>query len=180
MKTQNRTLIEIECNHCKKPFRKAASEIKRNNKLNRKSYCSTSCHISHRNTIQKLPTDHLNKGYVRTDEYSNFKYTYRNAKRRNKEFNLSLADLKDQWEFQKSICPYSGLQLVLPKGTHHKVPFQIRASLDRIDSTKGYVKGNIQFVSTLINFMKSQLTHKETIDFCLQIAKNYCSSYLED
>jgi hypothetical protein len=180
MKTYNRPTAETICENCNKLFQKALSELKRNNKLGRKNFCSLSCSISHTNRLVKRSVAHLPKGYDRSDEFTPFRYTYRNALRREKHFDISLEYLKEVWEKQKGICPYSGVTLILPKGTRHKVPLQVRASLDRIDSTKGYVIGNVQFVSTLINFMKAEITHDETVDFCLQISKNYCSSYLED
>lgn len=88
-------------------------------------------------------------------------------------------DLKEQWELQKGVCPYSKFQLELPNGTK-KVHHSIRASLDRIDSSKGYIKGNIQFVSTMINLMKSTLSHDETVDFINKLVKNYNSCHQED
>jgi len=42
----------------------------------------------------------------------------------------------------------------------------ITASLDRIDSNIGYIKGNIQWVSQCINYMKNTMTHEETIKIC--------------
>ncbi|MDO1447313.1 hypothetical protein Q0590_13680 [Rhodocytophaga aerolata] len=77
--------------------------------------------------------------------------------------------MKTQWEVQKGICPYTGLQLVQPK-YNSKNDIQTTASLDRIDCKKGYIKGNIQFVSMAINYAKSTLTHKEMIALCRKIA----------
>ena len=46
------------------------------------------------------------------------------------------------------------------------------ASLDRIDNTKGYIEGNIQWVHKHVNNMK--LTHDQDyfINLCKSIAKN--------
>ena len=46
------------------------------------------------------------------------------------------------------------------------------ASLDRIDSTKGYTKNNIQWVHKTINKMKNVLHDEEFIQWCNLIA-NY-------
>jgi hypothetical protein len=35
------------------------------------------------------------------------------------------------------------------------------ASLDRIDSSKGYVKGNVQFVSAILNYAKLDMKEEE-------------------
>ena len=45
------------------------------------------------------------------------------------------------------------------------------ASLDRIDSTKGYIDGNIQWVHKRINTMKMDMSQKDFIDFCKQVAQ---------
>ena len=46
------------------------------------------------------------------------------------------------------------------------------ASLDRIDSNKGYIKGNVQFISTAINYMKNNMSNEDTIKLCKIIAKH--------
>jgi hypothetical protein len=38
--------------------------------------------------------------------------------------------------------------------------------LDRIDSSQGYVSGNVQWVHTIINFMKTSLPQREFIRWC--------------
>jgi len=45
------------------------------------------------------------------------------------------------------------------------------ASLDRIDSSKGYVRGNIQWVHIAINFMKHSLPEEEFIRWCCLVAQ---------
>ncbi len=105
------------------------------------------------------------------DQYSGFREHLRRCKRRNQEVDITLEDLKIQWEMQKGICPYTGLQLIQPK-YNSRNDVQATASLDRIDCKKGYVKGNIQFVSMAINYAKSTLTHEEILTLCRIIA-NY-------
>lgn len=53
------------------------------------------------------------------------------------------------------------------------------ASLDRIDSSKGYIKGNVQFVSLPINYMKSTKSDIEIRQFLKQIS-SYTSHFCED
>ena len=47
------------------------------------------------------------------------------------------------------------------------------ASLDRIDSSKGYIPGNIQFISAICNYAKNDLSHEEMIVFCKLLADNW-------
>ena len=55
--------------------------------------------------------------------------------------------------------------------TNHNNPIYT-ASLDRIDSSKGYVIGNVQFISTALNYMKNNMSHNDTIKLCNIIAKH--------
>lgn len=47
-----------------------------------------------------------------------------------------------------------------------------RPSIDRIDSTKSYIEGNIQMVIVDINFMKTDLPQDYFIQLCKLIAEN--------
>ena len=40
-----------------------------------------------------------------------------------------------------------------------------KASLDKIDPTKGYIKGNVEFVCQGINFAKNDYSKKEVLLF---------------
>ena len=65
----------------------------------------------------------------------------RGAKNRGLSFNLNL---KDAWELflkQDKKCIYTGIPLVFGRSGHNK---ETTASIDRIDSSKGYTKENIQ------------------------------------
>ena len=47
-----------------------------------------------------------------------------------------------------------------------------KASIDRIDSSKGYIKNNIQLVGWIVNQAKSDLSNKEFIEMAHLISKN--------
>ena len=177
-----RKLVDFKCDYCGKKEYKPISEYNRNLSKNRKNFCSRSCSVKYSNHIrvdfENFYDISKHSGNLR-DSDTPFRYTYRNCKKRYKDFNLSIEDLKNQWELQKGICPYSKISLDLPE-YKKRVHFSNRASLDRIDSSKGYVKGNIQFVSTLVNFLKSNLSHEETLDFISTLVKNYNSCHQED
>lgn len=99
-----------------------------------------------------------------------FKYYLRNCRRRTQhEFNLTLDYLEVLWGNQNGTCPYSGVKLIL--NTHQKRCMDIRysASLDRVDSSKGYTMDNVQFVSTAINYMKNNMSHDALMEFILII-----------
>lgn len=165
--------IQLTCETCGINFEREGREHKRNQKIGRKTYCSRSC--SGRGNVINLPNGSdgditkLIRGSQK-DEFSQFRYHLRKAKSRNKEFNLTIQDLKDVWDKQGGICPYTGIKLedYDYKPSSNSV---YTASLDRIDSSKGYTKNNIQFVSKNINFMKNRLSHEEAVEFCKIISK---------
>jgi hypothetical protein len=99
-----------------------------------------------------------------------------NKNRINKKRNISLEDLKQVWNNQNGLCSYTKIPLILVTHTNPRkdVPMWHLASVDRIDSSKGYDKDNIQFVSRTINYAKNNMSHEDMIKF-LQFIKNNAS-----
>lgn len=76
------------------------------------------------------------------------------------------------WELfleQNKKCVYSGVELTFPTNGKYASG---TASLDRIQSSLGYIKGNVQWVHKDINMMKQSLTDEEFIKWCHLIANN--------
>ena len=71
------------------------------------------------------------------------------AKRRGIIFDLS----EDDFDLV-DICPILLIPIVFGVGNNHPGT----ASLDRIDNTQGYIKGNIRIISNRANTIKSNLT----------------------
>jgi len=122
--------------------------------------CSKSIpsNIEHLNKVNPRDATHLIANN-RRDEFSDFREHLRRASRRNKSFDLSLQDLKDQWDKQKGLCVYSKVQLIHP--TPGSNSHLYTASVDRIDSSLGYVKGNVQFISIAMNHMKANMSDED-------------------
>jgi hypothetical protein len=79
-------------------------------------------------------------------------------------------EIQYAWEIflsQNKNCSLSGLPLSFKEKN-----FFYKASLDRIDSKKGYEVGNIQWVCKEINFMKNTLYEKDFIFFCNKVCEN--------
>ena len=75
---------------------------------------------------------------------------------------------------------YVLIQLVLPEEDYTKdQDITTRASLDRIDSNKGYIRGNVQFISTPINYMKNTMSDQQTKSFLKRIS-SFTSTFVED
>ena len=78
-----------------------------------------------------------------------------------KELNVSIEYLREIWEKQEGICPYLGIKLTINTYGKIKKDPVTSASLDRIDSSKGYVKGNIQWISRSMNYLKNDMTEQQ-------------------
>jgi hypothetical protein len=81
-----------------------------------------------------------------------------NARRKGCEFNLQKSDI-----IIPTHCPYLGIELTYNKKDGKQDNY---FSIDRIDSSKGYIKGNVQIISKLANTMKNNATIDQLIDFC--------------
>ena len=46
-------------------------------------------------------------------------------------------------------------------------------SIDRIDSSQGYTKGNVQWVTNQVNFMKKDLIQQDFINWCKLIYNHH-------
>lgn len=66
-----------------------------------------------------------------------------------------------------SICPILEVPLII--GT--KDNYEYSPSLDRIDNSKGYIKGNIQVISKKANSMKNSATLGELKAFCRNVLR---------
>ena len=65
------------------------------------------------------------------------------------------------------MCAISGIKLIFARSWTRDQT----ASLDRIDSKKGYVEGNVQWVHKRINEMKMDHSNKELISWARKIVK---------
>jgi len=70
-------------------------------------------------------------------------------------------------ERQSGCCALTGLPMM------HSATFSdLSVSIDRIQSLKGYEKGNVQLVCARANIMKSDLEQDKYIWWCRTVANN--------
>lgn len=96
------------------------------------------------------------------------------AVRRNIPVEITFEDILDVWRRQGGFCKYSGVPLTYKP--HQRASGENTASIDRIDSTKGYVKGNIQFVHKRINSMKNDMSEEVFIEWCRKVFSMACTN----
>lgn len=97
---------------------------------------------------------------------------------KDKKFSITIEYAMDLFQKQKGICALSGQEI----GFHTTPRYTKRgwrdsrwihtASLDRIDSTKGYIEGNVQWIHKDINWMKNRFSQDYFVETCIKIS-NY-------
>lgn len=83
-----------------------------------------------------------------------------NAARRGLLFEIEIQYINCLYLAQDKKCSLSGLDLTFRDGS---------ASLDRIDSSKGYIEGNVQWVHKDVNRMKQSFSQQRFIFICERI-----------
>ena len=90
--------------------------------------------------------------------------TKQTAKKKNLEHNITIDDL-----IKIDICPYTGVTIDWTcSGKHMRNP-----SVDRIDNSKGYIKGNVEVISNLANSMKNSASVRELQNFAIEVLRRY-------
>lgn len=86
-----------------------------------------------------------------------------NAKRRGIEVGVSLEEIAALFDAQGYRCAVTKIPISFEDGT---------ASLDRIDSSKGYLVGNLWWVHKTINLMKNKLSLTEFKEWCRLVSSH--------
>lgn len=87
------------------------------------------------------------------------------AKQRNLVFDVNIEDVWQLFLDQDRKCALTGIEIIF----HRKSLLQT-ASLDRIDSNKGYIEGNLQWVHKEINKLKLNTDNQRFIELCKLVA----------
>lgn len=171
----------VSCCGCGIEFQKENRYIKVAEKKGRKHYCSLKCQgkATREEKLGEWVNSEENKKLARSmagnrrDEYSPFRGLLKSCKTRtNKsgnskgDFDLDLPYMKQLWEEQSGKCVITKVDLQL-KQSYNK---NFQASLDRIDSNKGYIKGNVRYISVSANWLKNNLDDEHLKEF-IQICK---------
>ena len=117
--------------------------------------------------VERMKTQFRTHGQSSTLEYKMLKYAKKRAKEYRKEFNLELSDIEIPHE-----CPILHIPLIrIPRGK----PTNNSPSLDRINSSLGYIKGNVKVISMRANRLKQDSSVEE-----LQSIINYMKGQCEN
>ena len=80
------------------------------------------------------------------------------AKKRKLDFNISTKYLSTLLHDCNYTCPVFKTKFIINSKEKNKL---YKPSLDRIDNTKGYIEGNVAWISWKANTMKSDATREE-------------------
>lgn len=119
----------------------------------------------------KALEEHQKYGYkdIRAHHWYNIK---KNANNRNIEFDITMEYVWEIFKNQNEKCALSGIPIKFALSKKDHIKGETTASLDRINSDKGYVKGNVQWVHKWVNLMKNDFTILEFVDYCQKVV-NY-------
>jgi hypothetical protein len=113
-----------------------------------------------------LPENSGHKGFYLDVLRASFVHKYKtNAELRKIDWKVSFEYLAELLINQDFKCALSGQPIDAMEVTNN-------ASLDRIDSSIGYVEGNVQWVTSKVNMMKQHYSQEDFIEVCLSVANN--------
>lgn len=104
-----------------------------------------------------------------------FSFYLRKARLRGRGFDLDEQYLEDVWSSQDGRCALSGLPLSLRRDGVGQKSGLASASLDRIKSSEGYVRGNVQFVAYSLNLAKQSFSDEAFRSHLIEIANSVLS-----
>jgi len=154
LSSYNKEGLDTHCKNCRCEYKKSRKDI--DNKTRREN------RLKNKDIVNQKQYNYAREN----PEWYLLTKAKERAKLKGLEFNIEIEDIKIP-----QFCPILEIELV--KGTSKD--YQRSPSIDRIDSSKGYIKGNIKVISTLANTMKSS-ANKEL----LQIFSKNIISYLDN
>lgn len=152
----------MECHVCGAPFLKNKNDVQWGLKRGHRFCCSLSCR---------------GKSGSKGSRADAFDYLVRQARKRAKTKGLlcdvTSVELRKLYKDQSGKCAISGVELdVDVKYSRSRKKSTNLMSLDRIDSSIGYTKSNVQLVCLAINYMKNTFTQEEVLSFLEDAYKN--------
>jgi hypothetical protein len=136
--------MEVICPTCNNTFefKGGKSHFERS----KNHYCSRDC----QNVKHGLSSDY---------RYEIWCHARKRSKLNNLEINIEPTDIPEIPDF----CPVLGIEIKrnVKSKTNKQGPSDNSPSLDRIDTSKGYIKGNIRIISNRANRIKSDATFEE-------------------
>ena len=176
----------MKCTKCKLEKQDSDFNNSKKSKTGKCPRCKDCCNSYYRNTYASNPA-YGEKRKIRREKYSKevgrqylrdyyctirgrAKSLVKTAKRRSSKFN-ELSDIDEDFIIQKLLngkCEVTGIEFDFNKHSKYsKNPYA--PSIDRIDSSVGYIKTNVRMVIWQVNLMKGELSDFEFIELCRKV-----------
>lgn len=165
-KKNNRSMYKVQCD-CGK------IELRRKDHVDsQRTKSCKSCSAKRTASLYPLPIHRT--GYLGLSG-THFLSIKSGAEKRNISFNVVPEYLWNLYVEQNSKCAVSGIDIVLVNKTKTSNPdwSMITASLDRIDSSKGYQPGNVWWVHKRVNRLKNDFSMDELLYWSQAIVKQH-------
>jgi hypothetical protein len=132
--------------------------------------CNIVCSCGCKNPSKKTGKDsHQWKGCGQVSAQY-FDLAQNRAQRKQLDFTITIQDIWNLFQKQSGKCAISGLKLELAES--RRTNQTMTASLDRINSSKGYTLDNIQWVHKDVNKMKNTMSQSNFLNWCQIITEN--------
>ncbi len=128
--------------------------------IKKKTPCKLCCDDLKRHVVRQNNSNWKGYGEISSSYFNNIK---KGAIHRNILFEITIQDVNNQWIKQTGICNLSGQKIEFISQRNYT------ASLDRIDSSKGYTIDNIQWIHKDINRMKNKFNQQYFVEMCSKI-----------
>jgi len=164
LSNDKRIMFEVKCS-CNKIEFKLAKDL-----ISGRCKSCKSCSSKRTAKAHPLPTTYKGIGDLTGSFYS---YIKRRAIQRDLEF-VSKEFLHSIFVKQEGKCALTGLDITLSKKRKNSNPNWdfITASLDRIDSNKGYTEDNVWWVHKTVNRLKNNYSVEELLYWCNLISSH--------
>lgn len=159
LEVEQRNKVRVRCECGYEGFRRA-SHLESGRTRMCKSCASKETAASYPPPVKRQAVGLLGKTY-----YSSLR---RGADVRGLEWSVSQEYL---WSIFTGKCALTGQEITLSLETHNSAPayHYFTASLDRIDSSLGYIEGNVQWVHKDINRLKNNYDQEDFIKMCTMV-----------
>jgi hypothetical protein len=151
------TIKKIKCQDCGTHF---------SHKSLKKIRCDACVNIHKKVYARKYRQEHKEEKRIEKylPEFNQSRELFYGIKSRSKTYEDQIFDLDIKDIVIPSVCPVFGTEFI--RGS------RFAPSVDRIDNSKGYIKGNIQVISKLANIMKNNATQEELEKFANWVLNN--------
>lgn len=123
------------------------------------SWCKTCCKEGNKKSREKVNSTIEGRAKIFLQN------ARKSAEKRKQEFQLTVEDVVNFWNKQQQSCAYSGRKMTLEAGKLNTV------SIERIDSSIGYLPSNTVLVCQAINRMKSDFKFEDFFNLCKDVTK---------